>query len=154
MVHEPKKYCTSSRSQTHMVCCENDSCFLTAHNVRPKDTSRQIFGIPEFDKLSCFEIAHSPQMQGFFTKLSSDTQRYSIKRGHPVYKRLRSVYDAMEAEICQVDEENSDMESNGSDSGDNQSDREDGGTSSSSDWSDSDSSGDDGKKNNTVAFGV
>lgn len=62
-------------------CCSSDSCVIHAHNTHHTNVDQKIFDIPIFTRMSCFELACSQQLQGFFTqkrlKLNSHTQSSS-----------------------------------------------------------------------------
>jgi len=83
----------TARNQFHMTTCKDTRCHIVAHNLRPPNAHRQIFHLPAFDGMSCFEIAHSPEMQGFFIHGNKTRQKYSIRRTHPIYKKLRELHD-------------------------------------------------------------
>ena len=59
------------------------------HSV-PQLTNRRIHQFPEFDGLSCFDIAHSKNAQGLF---GSDTRlNYSVHLSRPIWKKLPQSY--------------------------------------------------------------
>lgn len=102
----------SSRSQDHMVVCEE--CQLHAHNV-VVDHDRKIFELEQFRGKSCWEIMHSSHCKGLWKMsnrvggmaerklpgsehdgsarpVSVKAQSYAPRRSHAIYKQLAESY--------------------------------------------------------------
>ncbi len=87
-------YGISSKSKTNLCCCNNQcECPCYAHSVHV-DHDRKIFMLSKFDKISCFEIAHSHVAKGLFhvlqhgnqNDLACQNQSYSVCQSHPLYQ--------------------------------------------------------------------
>ena len=53
-----------------MVRCKASDCQRCAHSVTPPGSDRYIHSLPMFEGMSCFQIMHSPQCKGLWTKSS------------------------------------------------------------------------------------
>ena len=71
-------------------------CGITAHLVHcghKKQQGWHIHNLPEFDKLTCFEIVHSEHgRQMFVQNHPSSRYKYSIRKSHPLMVQLREMH--------------------------------------------------------------
>ena len=60
--------------------------------MRSSSNKRLIFTLPEFEGMSCFEIAHALHADGMFKCQSNATQKVGVRTGHPMWLKLRELY--------------------------------------------------------------
>ena len=102
------KYGASAKLQQHMVQCMNINCHQYAHNM-PIGNNPKIFTLPQTEGkyLSCFEILHSDECKGLFSKITANIAynnaipdnlvvkrkaTYMINFSYPVYSALKNAY--------------------------------------------------------------
>ncbi len=81
------------RSQKYLCKCQNCASKLLAYNILV-DHDLKIFMFPEFENMSCFEMAHSTVYRGLFCPMnkSDDHMSYSVATSHPLYLHLRAIF--------------------------------------------------------------
>jgi len=82
----------SSRVQNNLCECSSHNCTLVSHVVRSTQNRRLIFTLPEFEGMSCFEIAHVLHADGMFKCQPNAVQKVGVRTGHPVWLKLRELY--------------------------------------------------------------
>jgi hypothetical protein len=90
----------------NIVACSNDNCRQHFHCVQV-ESSNYIFEMPQFEGLTCFEIAHHKSTNGLWssnpnfkyklrgvkeTRKNDEKRAYSVMTSHPIYLRLRRKY--------------------------------------------------------------
>ena len=79
-----------SGNRNNGVCvCGNEDCFISAHNYIPRDNQRKIRHLPQFENLTCFEIAHHPASAGLWKFASNGYRRCP---SHPLVRKLKSLH--------------------------------------------------------------
>ena len=66
-------------------------CKIYAHTKR-SNACYQIFAIPEFEKLTCFEIIHHPLLDGLLSPGKGSKKRTTINKKHRIFAILYSMY--------------------------------------------------------------
>ena len=77
------------RSKNFLMYCS--MCKIYAHTKRP-NLSHQIFSIPEFEKLTCFEIIHHPLCDGLISPETGTKKNTTINKKHKLFSRLMAMY--------------------------------------------------------------
>ncbi len=87
----------NSRLQKYLCKGQNSEWKLMVHNGCV-DHEWKIFMLPNFENMSCFEIAHSTVCKGLFQPLheSDNHMLYSIAALHPLYLSLRRIHNLPE----------------------------------------------------------
>jgi hypothetical protein len=75
---------------TNVVRCA--ACGLHAHNVFLLKSNRRIHQLPQFDGLTCFELAHSAAAKGMWSTSNNGDAKNSLSLNHAVVKELRVMY--------------------------------------------------------------
>ena len=65
------------------------ACGIVAHTMLLPSTNRRIHALPQFQNLTCFEIAHSKEGMELFKRVSSSKGNYVVNKKHPLYLELR-----------------------------------------------------------------
>jgi hypothetical protein len=123
----------TARVQKSLCECSFPECTLVSHVVRSSTNKRLIFTLPEFEGMSCFEIAHALHADGMFKCQPNGTQKVGVRTGHPIWLKLREMYGLREKK--RTPKKNNKMRILGGDSDSsesNSSDRDDNDDSSSS----------------------
>jgi hypothetical protein len=103
---------------TNVVRCA--ACGLHAHNVFLPKSNRKIHQLPQFDGLTCFEIAHSEPAKGMWSTNNDGKIKNSVAHNHEVMQELRSMY-GMEGKVKRKrSQSGEDTRSNDDDSTDTQ----------------------------------
>ena len=81
----------SESSRRFLVKCKDCEGDLWLHNCK-KPCEREIFNIPEFANMSCFEIYHSEHAKGLWDYSMKDGVRRNKRNpSHPVFKQIREM---------------------------------------------------------------
>ena len=83
--YNKSRSCKFSRRVKHLGKCMCVNCDIVAHTCQPLEA--KVGEIPGFEGLMCFEIAHTPECKGLFTKkcvilLSNYTFSFYCSKGH------------------------------------------------------------------------
>ena len=102
------KYGASAKSQQHMIKCTDINCCQYAHNM-PIGNNHKIFTLPQTEGkyFCCFEILHSDECKGLFSKIPANIAcndaipgnsvvkrkaTYMVNFSHPIYSASRNAY--------------------------------------------------------------
>ena len=90
----------------NIVACSNESCHQPFYCVHVK-RNNYIFQMPQFEGMTCFEIAHHKSTVGLWTSIpnykykqrgardmrkKNEKHAYSVMTSHPIYIHLRHKY--------------------------------------------------------------
>ena len=86
---------TFSRRVKHLGKCMCVDCDIVAHTCQPLEA--KVGEIPGFDGLTCFEIAHTPECRGMFTRVPRNGSFYCRTiPSHSIVRRLTDIYEAQQ----------------------------------------------------------
>ena len=78
---------------THGVSqCSNKNCRIWCHTAIQQKKERYVHRLPEFDNLTCFEIAHSNSAIGLWNIRPEAKHPTRINFSHDVYRKLRCMH--------------------------------------------------------------
>jgi hypothetical protein len=81
-----------ARRKQHLSVCSEEGCNIIAHSCCPHEL--KISFLPQFAGMTCFEIAHSPEVENMFTTITRDGKSYQrTVPSHPICKQLIQVYE-------------------------------------------------------------
>ena len=72
--------------------CSEQDCPIHAHNTLVPEAGRQIHNFPEFQGMTCFQIAHSHEARGLWNLYPEGKQTVNPVKSHHIYQQLRILH--------------------------------------------------------------
>ena len=72
-----------------VAVCSCGGCVISAHTCKQNHGNRKIFALPQFENMTCFQIAHHPRTEGLWKRSKNG---YSTCQNHPLLKRLKTLH--------------------------------------------------------------